>query len=109
MKQMKVENKCYISPGPCLKAAIFYYYEIELDENEMDLFFLFISGVLWAINNGGIPDDDPSDLAYNAWLVLNEFATGEFDDLFTPEDLVLIKKDLEKVFAYYDEHPTLKG
>lgn len=90
-------------------SAIFRFFTDELDECGMDRFVLLLSGMLWAIENGGITEDDPDNLAYNAWFTLNEFKSGEFDDLFTPEDLMLIKKDLEMVFAYYDEHPVLKG
>lgn len=90
-------------------SVIFWLFTDELDLCGMDSVVLLLSGMLWAIQNGGIPDNDPDELAYNAWFVLNEFKTGKYDNLFTPEDLVLIKKDLKMVFAYYDEHPTLKG
>lgn len=99
--------KCVVSAS--VVSAIFRLFTDELDECGMDRFVLLLSGMLWAMENGGISDDDPDNLAYNAWFTLNEFKSGKFDDLFIPEDLVLIKKDLEKVFAYYDEHPALKG
>ena len=35
------------------------------------------------------------------------FESGEYDDLFTPEDLVLLKKDIKKIKDYLSEHPEL--
>ena len=65
--------------------------------------------MLWAIEHGGISDEDPVDLAYNTWLALKDFSTGNYDDLFTPEDLVLVKQDIKTLYDYFDEHPLLKG
>jgi hypothetical protein len=103
----------YSAPGkPADKTVrnyIMTFKEEEFDEETMDKLLMLITGMLWTIERGGIADDDPEHLAYNAWYALKDFSTGEFDDLFTPEDLILIKQDVKTLFDYFDEHPSLKG
>ena len=98
-------------PRPADKAVVgtlMTFYAEEFDEETMEKFIMLVSGMLWAIEHGGIADDDPVDLAYNTWLVLKDFSTGDYDDLFTPEDLVLVKRDVKTLYDYFDAHPSLK-
>lgn len=94
----------------CIRTTIYYQFEEdEFVEERMDKLVVLISAMLWAIENGGIPDDDPADVAYNVWDVLKDFSTGNYDDLFTPEDLILVKQDVKTLYDYFDKHPLLKG
>lgn len=93
----------------CVRSATVMYNSEDFDEEGMDKFIILVSGMLWAIEQGGIADDDPVSLAYNVWDALKDFSTGNYDDLFTPEDLVLIKKDVKTLYDYFDKHPALKG
>lgn len=93
----------------CIRCSVAFYFPEDFDEEGMDKFIILVSGMLWAIEHGGVEDDDPKDLAYNVWLALEDFSTGSYDDLFTPEDLVLVKQDVKTLYDYFDEHPLLKG
>ena len=97
------------TPDKTVKGTLMTFYPEDFDEEGMDKFIMLVSGMLWAIEHGGIADDDPEDLAYNTWLALKDFSTGNYDDLFTPEDLVLVKQDIKTLYDYFDEHPLLKG
>ena len=97
------------SPDERVKGAIMLHFSEDFDEEGMDKFIMLVSGMLWAIEHDGIADDDPESLAYNTWLALKDFSTGNYDDLFTPEDLILVKQDVKTLYDYFDKHPLLKG
>lgn len=96
-------------PDKTVRGTLMTFYPEDFDEETMDKFIMLVSGMLWAIKHGGVADDDPESLAYNVWDALKDFSTGNYDDLFTPEDLVLIKKDVATLYDYFDKHPALKG
>ena len=96
------------NPDERVMGAIALHFPEDFDEEGMDKFIMLVSGMLWAIEHGGIADDDPEDLAYNTWLALKDFSTGNYDDLFIPEDLVLVKQDVKTLYDYFDKHPLLK-
>ncbi len=103
------ENK---SPEPAdktVRGTLMTFYPEDFDEEGMDKLIMLISGMQWAIANGGIADDDPESLAYNVWYAIEDFSTGNYDDLFTPEDLKLVKQDIKLLYDYFDENPSLKG
>ncbi len=79
------------------------------DECGMERLIMLIAGMLFCIENGGIPENDPADLAYTAWYDLQDFCTGNYDDLFKPGDIADIKQDVKTILDYYDAHPALKG
>ena len=97
------------TPDICVRNWINYDSINVFDECGMGRLVLLIAGMLFCIENGGIPDDDPADLAYTAWYDLQDFRTGNYDDLFRPNDLADIKQDVKFLLDYYDEHPALKG
>ena len=97
------------APDKTVKKTIMTFHAEDFDEETMDKLIMLISGMLWAIEHGGIADDDPKDLAYNVWLAIKDFSTGDYDDLFTPEDLALVKQDIRTLLDYFDAHPSLKG
>ena len=93
----------------CVKGYIEYELDGVFDECGMERLVMLVAGMLFCMENGGVPDDDPADLAYNAWLAIQDFSTGEFDDLFHPDDLAALKADIAKINGYFDQHPKLKG
>ena len=95
--------------GQRVRGAILLYFPEDVDDEGMDKFIVLAAGMQWAIDNGGISDDDPADIAYNTWDVLKDFLTGNYDDLFTPEDLMLIQKDVATLYDCFDKHPAPKG
>lgn len=82
-----------------------YYYELDtdMDENGMEKFVAMLAGMLFMIEYG---DVDP-DQAYGTSYDIKDFETGEYDDLFTPEDLKLIKEDIKTIKEYLSKHPEL--
>lgn len=82
-----------------------YYHGIDyvMDENGMEKFVAMLAGMLFMIEH----DDVEADQAYGTNYDINDFETGEYDDLFTPEDLKLVKADIEFIKAYLLEHPEL--
>lgn len=102
------ENEEPETPDKTVRGTLMTFYPEDFDEEGMDKFIMLVSGMLWAIEHGGIADDDPEDLAYNVWLALKDFSTGNYDDLFTPEDLILVKQDVKTLYDYFDKHPLLK-
>ena len=103
------ENAQEEAPDKTVRGTLMTFYAEEFDEETMEKLIMLISGMLWAIEHGGIADDDPESLAYNVWLAIKDFSTGDYDDLFTPEDLVLVKQDIRTLLDYFDAHPSLKG
>lgn len=83
--------------------AVFYDMEYDMDENAMEKFVLMITGMLFQIDKGVVE----ADLAYGTNYDINDFKTGEYDDLFTPEDLKLLKADIKTIEDYLSKHPEL--
>lgn len=82
-----------------------YYHGIDylMDENGMDKFVAMLAGMLFMIEH----DDVESDQAFGTNWDINDFESGEYDDLFTAEDLKLIKADIKTIKDYLSEHPEL--
>lgn len=97
------------TPDICVRNWINYDSINDFDECGMERLVMLIAGMLFCMDNGGISDDDPAELAYNTWLAIQDFSTGEFDALFRPGDLADLKADIRKINEYFDQHPKLKG
>ena len=82
-----------------------YYFGIDylMDENGMDKFVAMLAGMLFMIEH----DDVESDQAFGTNWDINDFESGEYDDLFTAEDLKLIKADIKTIKDYLSKHPEL--
>ncbi len=82
-----------------------YYHGIDhlMDENGMDKFVAMLAGMLFMIENN---DVEPYQ-AYGTYYDIKDFETGDYDDLFTAEDLILIKNDISKIKAYIEKNPKL--
>ena len=83
--------------------AFFIDCEYYMNENGMEKFVKMISGMLFQIQK----NDVEPDLAYGMNCDISDFETGEYDDLFTPEDLELIKADIKIIKDYLAKHPEL--
>ena len=93
----------------CVHAVCASLYAEDFDEEGMDKLVMLVSGMLWSIEHDALPDDDPESLAYNTWFAIEDFSTGNYDDLFLPDDLVMLKKDVQTLYDYFEAHPSLKG
>ena len=82
-----------------------YYHGIDylMDENGMDKFVAMLTGMLFMIEH----DEVEPDQAFGTNWDINDFETGEYDDLFTDEDLKLIKADITRIKDYLSKHPEL--
>ena len=82
-----------------------YYYGFDtmMDENGMDKFVAMLAGMLFMMEH----DDVESDQAFGTNWDINDFETGKYDDLFTDDDLRLIKTDIKKIKDYLANHPEL--
>jgi len=82
-----------------------YYHKIDttMDENGMDKFTAMLFGMLFMIENNEVEADQACGTYYD----IVDFETGEYDDLFTADDLILIKKDIEVIKNYIAKHPEL--
>ncbi|MEE1049350.1 MAG: hypothetical protein U0M60_18265 [Clostridia bacterium] len=82
-----------------------YYhgYDTWMDENGMEKFVAMIAGMLFMIEH----NDVEADQAYGTNYDINDFETGKYDDLFTENDLKLIKKDIKIIKTYIEKHPEL--
>ena len=81
----------------------FEQFSTQMDENGMDKFVFMVSGTLLEIRKN---DLDPN-LIYGTMYDIRDFQTGEYDDLFTEEDLVEIRKDIAIIEEYAATHPEL--
>ncbi|MBQ2941621.1 MAG: hypothetical protein IJD97_05225 [Clostridia bacterium] len=82
-----------------------YHYDWEDDMNEhgMTKFALILSGMLYEMKKDEFDDKQ----AFEAYWDILDFETGEYDDLFTPEDLALIKEDIKTVKNFIEQDATL--
>lgn len=82
-----------------------YYHGIDhvMNENGMGKFVAMLTGMLFMIEQGDVEPDQ----AYGTNYDICDFETGAYDDLFTPSDLELIKKDIKIIKDYLMKHPEL--
>ena len=91
-----------------LYAAYHEDWEDDMNEHGMTKFALVLSGLLYMIEKNEVHRKHVFEVL---WDIL-DFETGEYDDLFTPEDLKLIKADVKEVMdfinkKYLKENPDL--
>lgn len=89
-----------------IEAVNSHYYhgfDTSMDENGMDKFVAMLAGMLFMIEH----NDVEADQAFGTNWDINDFETGNYDDLFTDEDLILIKEDIRIIKEYLAEHPEL--
>lgn len=86
-----------------VKSTYHHSFSSFMDENGMEKFVAMLSGMLYMIEHECV---DP-DVAYGTNYDIKDFETGEYDYLFTPVDLELIKSDIKTVKDYLSKHPEL--
>lgn len=86
-----------------VKSTYYYSFSYFMDKNGMEKFVAMLSSMLYMIEHDKV---DP-DVAFGTNYDINDFESGEYDDLFTPEDLKLIKTDIKVIKDYLKEHPEL--
>jgi len=96
-------NEVDCSVLQAVNSTYYHGYDNIMDENGMDKFIAMLAGMLFMIEY----DDVNADQAYGTNYDINDFETGEYDDLFTPEDLKLIKADIKIIKDYLSKHPEL--
>lgn len=97
---------CKVIPHTVLQSVRGYYhhgFDSAMDDNGMDKFVAMIAGMLFMIAHNEV---DPQQAYATAWDI-RDFETGNYDDLFRPDDLKLLKSDIKKVKDYLDQHPEL--
>lgn len=75
----------------------------DMDRNGMEKFIIMISSMLFMIAQ----NDVNPDIAYGVRWDILDFETGNYDDLFTADDLEHIKADIKFINHYFDLHPEL--
>ena len=78
-------------------------YEILFEDNYLDKFIFLIACMLFMMDH----DTMDEEIAFEVKWDIMDFETGNYDDMFTPEELVYLKADIRKINAYLDEHPHL--
>ena len=99
----KFINEVNCTAIQAVNSAYYHGCDTMMDENGMDKFIGMIAGMLFMMEY----KDVEADQAYGTNYDINDFETGEYDDLFTPEDLKLIKADIKIIKDYLSKHPEL--
>ena len=78
-------------------------YSQSMDANGMEKFVIVLASMLFMIENESVD----SDTAYGAKWDILDFETGQYDHLFKPEDLTLIRKDIKTINCYLNANHKL--
>ncbi len=87
----------------CVKGHYYHGIDIYIDENGMDKFVAMITGMLFMIEHNYVDEEQ----AINTSLDIKDFETGEYNELFTPEDLKLISADIKTIKEFFEKHPQI--
>ena len=87
----------------CVNGLYYHHIDHRMNENGMDKFVAMIIGMLFMLEH----NDVEVDQAYGTNLDIQDFETGEYDDLFTSEDLALIRADIAIIKAFLSQHPEM--
>ena len=94
----------YLVEGCTVRQAVngHYYhgFDSSMDENGMDKFVAMLAGMLFMIQHNDVEEDQ----AYGTNLDIQDFETGEYDELFTDEDLRLIREDIAIIKTYLSKN-----
>ena len=77
--------------------------DYEMDKNGMAKAVHIIAGMLFEMEHQEVD----RQLAYEAYMDIQDLQTGEYDYLIPAEDLPLLKRDIAKIDQYLKEHPEL--
>lgn len=84
----------------CIHGAFYLDWDTDMDENGMSKFVYIIAGMLFMMEHNAIDED----VIITAVHDIEVFENGDYEDLFTPEDLKLLKDDIEIVKKWLNEH-----
>ncbi len=87
----------------CVNGTYYYMLEDEMNLNGMDKLINMVHGMLFMMEHNDVEPDQ----AYSTMLDIRDFETGEYDDLFSEEDLRQLKTDIQIVKDYVAKHPEL--
>ena len=96
----------YVKNCGCVKAinhVIFNMVNDEMDENGMEKAVNNVVSVLYLMKYNVLDNA----ICYDAHCDILDIETGEYDYLFTPDDLKLFKDDILKVKKYFEKYPQL--
>ena len=86
-----------------VNGSLSMFYDDMIDENGMDRLVVIVIAFMYEMEHN---DVDP-DLAYAVNWHIEDFENGDYESLFEPEDLKLLKEDILKVKEFLKEHPEL--
>ena len=87
----------------CVNGTYYYMLEDEMNKNGMEKLIAMVHGMLFMMEHN---DVEPNQ-AYGTMYDIRDFETGEYDDLFSEEDLRQLKADIQIVKDYVAKHPEL--
>ena len=87
----------------CVNGTYYYMLERYMNQNGMRKLIAMVHGMLFMIEH----NDVEKDQAYGTMYDIRDFETGEYDDLFSEEDLRQLKADIQIVKDYVAKHPEL--
>ncbi len=97
----------FLNSGCTIKQCVkgHYYHGIDnfIEENGMDKFVAMLTGMLFMIEHDYVDKEQ----AINTSLDIKDFETGEYDELFTPEDLKFISADIKTIKEFFEKHPQI--
>lgn len=83
--------------------TIFNFLDDEMNENGMTKAINNIVSVLYLMKYSVLDNV----ICYDAYCDIKDLETGDYDALFKPDDLELIKKDIATIKDYIAKHPEL--
>ncbi len=86
-----------------VNSALAIFYDDMIEENGMDRLVVIVIAFIYELEHNDI---DP-DLAYAVNWHIEDFEKGDYEALFEPEDLKLLKEDISRVKKYLKEHPEM--
>lgn len=86
-----------------IEHVIFEVFDDEMNQNGMEKAVNNIVSVLYLKKHNAMS----IPICYDAYCDIQDLKTGEYNDLFEPEDLFLLQKDMEEVERFILEHPEV--
>lgn len=87
----------------CVNGLYCHHIDHRMNENGMNKLVAMLIGMLFMLEHNDVEQDQ----AYGVNLDIQDFETGEYDDLFTEKDLSLIREDITIIKNYLSKHPEL--
>ena len=98
-----ISNEIGRTPVMGVNGSLAMFYDDMIEENGMDRLVVIVIAFIYELEHNDI---DP-DLAYAVNWHIEDFENGDYEALFEPEDLKLLKADISRVKEYLKEHPEM--